>query len=361
MAIHLESETPATIENASPGWLRLFIDGGSWKYKDENGNIFTLATGVTQEEVEDIVAAFINSNSSTISTNYDDAGNLLSIDVVQSALDHTQFQNIGTNTHAQIDNHIASQANPHAVTAAQVGADPAGTAASEVGSHVSDADPHPQYTTVPEAQALVNAHAGLTNNPHSVNAAQVGLGNVDNTSDADKPVSTAQDAADTAVQNFSIQRSNHIGTQTASTISDFENAVRQIYDKTTEQDNAEQVQTSNASFANRHNINKTPLHTDEYLIRVVYTWAYDDGGTNFEGELLVDGSIVRRHEQEPKDVGGADGGAGTDQRHAHIFEYVHSATASTPFNVVFQFRPEANGAEATVRDSVVTIERVLEV
>jgi hypothetical protein len=32
-------------------------------------------------------------------------------------------------------------------------------------------------------------HRGLTNNPHSVTAAQVGLGNVDNTSDADKPVS----------------------------------------------------------------------------------------------------------------------------------------------------------------------------
>lgn len=38
-------------------------------------------------------------------------------------------------------------------------------------------------------------HRGLTNNPHSVTKTQVGLGNVDNTSDADKPVSTAQQAA----------------------------------------------------------------------------------------------------------------------------------------------------------------------
>jgi hypothetical protein len=44
---------------------------------------------------------------------------------------------------------------------------------------------------------------------------------VDNTADASKPVSTAQAAADTAVQSFSIQRANHTGTQTASTISDF--------------------------------------------------------------------------------------------------------------------------------------------
>ena len=37
-------------------------------------------------------------------------------------------------------------------------------------------------------------HIGDTSNPHSVTASQVGLGNVDNTSDADKPISTAQQA-----------------------------------------------------------------------------------------------------------------------------------------------------------------------
>lgn len=37
-------------------------------------------------------------------------------------------------------------------------------------------------------------HAGITGNPHGVNASEVGLGNVDNTSDSDKPVSTAQQA-----------------------------------------------------------------------------------------------------------------------------------------------------------------------
>jgi len=42
------------------------------------------------------------------------------------------------------------------------------------------------------AAATVEAHLGNTENPHSVNKAQVGLGNVNNTADADKPVSTAQ-------------------------------------------------------------------------------------------------------------------------------------------------------------------------
>ena len=67
----------------------------------------------------------------------------------------------------------------------------------------------------------------------------LGLGNVDNTSDASKPVSTAQAAADSAVasaaasdatskanaaQAAAVQRANHTGTQTASTISNFTTA-----------------------------------------------------------------------------------------------------------------------------------------
>lgn len=45
-------------------------------------------------------------------------------------------------------------------------------------------------------QADIDAHEALTNNPHGVTKSQVGLGNCDNTSDANKPVSTAQAAAD---------------------------------------------------------------------------------------------------------------------------------------------------------------------
>lgn len=53
------------------------------------------------------------------------------------------------------------------------------------------------YTTDQEFQA----HTGNTNNPHNVTKAQVGLGNVDNTSDMNKPVSTAQQQALNEKQN----------------------------------------------------------------------------------------------------------------------------------------------------------------
>lgn len=77
------------------------------------------------------------------------------------------------------------------------------------------------YDTLRELQFLIQdlqAHATNVSNPHSVTKAQVGLGNCDNTSDVDKPVSTLQALADAAVQAFAIARGNHTGTQAISTI-----------------------------------------------------------------------------------------------------------------------------------------------
>jgi hypothetical protein len=48
---------------------------------------------------------------------------------------------------------------------------------------------------VTTAEGSLSSHTAATNNPHSVTKAQVGLGNVDNTSDANKPVSTATQSA----------------------------------------------------------------------------------------------------------------------------------------------------------------------
>lgn len=49
--------------------------------------------------------------------------------------------------------------------------------------------------TLQSAAGNLTGHTEDKNNPHEVTAEQVGLGNVDNTSDEDKPVSTAQQAA----------------------------------------------------------------------------------------------------------------------------------------------------------------------
>ena len=62
-------------------------------------------------------------------------------------------------------------------------------------------------------QESLSSHTGNRNNPHAVTKEQVGLGNVDNTSDADKPVSTAVQAAldgkqDTLVSGTNIKMLN---------------------------------------------------------------------------------------------------------------------------------------------------------
>ena len=44
-----------------------------------------------------------------------------SIHFTESSISHLNIQDIGTNTHAQIDTHIAATSNPHGVTASQVG------------------------------------------------------------------------------------------------------------------------------------------------------------------------------------------------------------------------------------------------
>lgn len=58
------------------------------------------------------------------------------------------------------------------------------------------------------SKATADAHYANTSNPHSVTKSQVGLSNADNTSDANKPVSTAQQTALDLKQSISTLASN---------------------------------------------------------------------------------------------------------------------------------------------------------
>ena len=133
------------------------------------------------------------------------------------------------------DNHIANTSNPHQVTKAQVGLGnvdntsdlnkPISTATqTALNGKVSDVkvgttsvvtnmvanlgtmagETASDYSTKAVADTLyadiayentIDTHIADTSNPHSVTKAQVGLGNVDNTADLDKPISTATQSA----------------------------------------------------------------------------------------------------------------------------------------------------------------------
>lgn len=96
--------------------------------------------------------------------------------------------------------HIQNNTNPHGVTKAQVGLGSADNT-SDVNKPVSTAQAAADTAVLNAANAHADNHAGRIDNPHQVTKTQVGLGNADNTSDINKPVSTAQALADAAVLN----------------------------------------------------------------------------------------------------------------------------------------------------------------
>lgn len=118
--------------------------------------------------------------------------------------------------------HVSNGGNPHNVTKALVG----------LGNvpNVTTNDQTPTYTppgslselvsgeTLKNAMGKISAavsrlisHLGDKGNPHGITKSQIGLGNADNTSDMDKPVSTAQQNAITsAINNHNISGKKHI-------------------------------------------------------------------------------------------------------------------------------------------------------
>ena len=128
-----------------------------------------------------------------------------------------------------LDNHKKDESNPHKVTKAQVGLgnvdntsdidkpiskatqDALDLKANQSTTYTKDEtnellDKKLDIDTASDTYATIDdfeEHTKDTSNPHSVTKEQVGLGNVDNTSDIDKPISKAtQDALDLKQDNL---------------------------------------------------------------------------------------------------------------------------------------------------------------
>ena len=112
------------------------------------------------------------------------------------------FQDNINTINTNISNHLADQSNPHAVTAEQVGLGlvpnvttndqtPTYTVATTLTKLTSGEKLSTAFGKIAKAIVVLIAHIANKSNPHEVTRAQVGLGNVDNTADVDKPVSTA--------------------------------------------------------------------------------------------------------------------------------------------------------------------------
>ena len=86
------------------------------------------------------------------------SGHLSDTDIhfTEASIDHANILGVGTNTHAQIDSHLASTANPHSVTLGQVGA------AAAVHAHVA--------TDVTDFEVAVSANLDVAANTAKVSA-----------------------------------------------------------------------------------------------------------------------------------------------------------------------------------------------
>jgi hypothetical protein len=289
MGIYSEGQAPGTIENPDINWSELFYNPTlkSWGYRTDDGNFHYLSTGVTREQVEDLLANSFN-DSSSIEWTYDDSANIFTAVVKQSILD-------------SITNHTSN-----------------------------------------------------TGNPHSVTKSQVGLGNVDNTSDLLKPVSNA-----TAVAIAQAKlRSQHSGTQLASTISDLKQFIDDYLDRNYDQNNNESVNTT-TTMADRFNFDFTPKNTAVYKFELNLAHSHDNTGSNGEIEFLIDGVVQDDLEFEQQDAGGSEGSSGTDQKFKSELKYLAVLTSGTSYNLQCRYRTESNGVEATIKNHRFTYERYM--
>lgn len=136
---------------------------------------------------------------------YEDLENKPKINSVELS-GNKSSSDLGLASASALQSHIADTSNPHSVTKAQVGLEnvdntsdaskPISTATAIALNLKADlADVAGLEAEIEAVQTSLGGHITNVSNPHAVTKTQVGLGNVDNTSDANKPVSTAVQAA----------------------------------------------------------------------------------------------------------------------------------------------------------------------
>jgi len=116
---------------------------------------------------------------------------------------------------------VNGQTGDVVLDAADVGADPAGTAASAVSAHATAADPHPQYLTQAEGDSAYapQSHVGATGGAHGT--ATTAAAGFMSAADKNKLNGVAAGATANSSDATLLDRENHTGTQAANTISDF--------------------------------------------------------------------------------------------------------------------------------------------
>lgn len=104
------------------GFVTIYPEGSSIKYINENGVVTTLASGITREEVEDILANSFN-NTSSITWTYDDSNNYFEASLETSLLSKLNDIEIGATadqTASEIKTAYESNSDTNALTDANL-------------------------------------------------------------------------------------------------------------------------------------------------------------------------------------------------------------------------------------------------
>lgn len=203
----VRNATIANATNQSEGYrvtLRVTNTGVKSSYIFKQLGLFATA----EDESEVLFAILQSENGETVP----DESELYTYDV-SLIIAISDTSNITVNvdktsyvTEEELDGHKTDKTNPHGVTKAQVGLGnvpnvstndqtPTYTVPASNAGLVSGEKLETAFGKIARAVASLIAHIANKSNPHGVTKAQVGLGNVDNTSDVNKPISSATQTA----------------------------------------------------------------------------------------------------------------------------------------------------------------------
>ena len=185
-----------------------------------SGETLSAAFGKISKAVTDLISHIANkSNPHGVTKSQVGLGNVDNTSDVNkpvSTAQATAISDAKTEVQNNLNTHASNVSNPHKVTAAQVGAytkaetdtkianliDSAPETLNTLNELAASLGDDPNFATTMSTELgkkatkdELNTHANNTSNPHNVTKSQVGLGNVNNTSDANKPISTATQTA----------------------------------------------------------------------------------------------------------------------------------------------------------------------
>lgn len=115
--------------------------------------------------------------------------------------------------------------------------------------------------------------------------------------------------------------------------------------------------TTSVVFTNKLRLTTPALPAGNYRIEWNYQWNYDQGTTDFVGQVSNNTTVdlYMEHRQEPKDTGGS-GPGGTDQRHQLSGFVVRALSGINEIDI--NYAAGSNGVVAAIWNARLTIWRV---